>query len=382
MNNKRKHGNILLVANYESSVGYAWWLMDNFWVEIARYCTCRKQKVYLIYPKVRDISEQIRKGNITVSEHDFSDRSKESLVQLKRIVINNNIRSVYLTDRPYFDLLYMKLRKWGVRSIVLHDHTPGERSKPSFLKKYVKQCIYSIPGITCDLYIGVSKFVYNRFLTSGCLPKSKCSYVLNGIVPIDIKKINKNAVHDEYNLPEDAVIIVTTGRATYYKGIDFIIKCANILINHYKLSNASFLHIGDGPNLQDFKNEANLYGLKNKFIFAGQRDDVRRLLQSCHIGIQASKGEAFSLSILEYMSAGLATVVPDHCGNREAITNSENGVLYTPGDLESIVDILRDLMNNQEKRQLLGKCAISTIKDKFDIRNTNANFINCIKDKL
>lgn len=35
---------ILLVANWESDVGYAWWLMENFWATIAQYYRAQNRR--------------------------------------------------------------------------------------------------------------------------------------------------------------------------------------------------------------------------------------------------------------------------------------------------------------------------------------------------
>jgi len=378
----REKGNILLVANYESSVGFAWWLMENFWVEIARYFAGKGRKVFLIYPIITSIPKNILSAPITILNHDFSDRSFNGIRELRNLIIGNGITSIYLTDRPYWDIYYLLLRNWGVENIVLHDHTPGERPQPSAYKRTIKKCIYMLEVISCDLYIGVSRFVYERFITSGCLPQKKCFYVLNGIVPINIDQRYRYYTHAEFNIPQDARIIITTGRATQYKGIDFILKCADRIINCLKEKNVFFLHCGVGPDLMMFKKEACDYKIENKFIFAGMRDDIPKLLQSCDIGIQASSGEAFSLSILEYMSAGLAAVVPDNCGNREAITSGLNGVLYKPGDLEEATDILNNLIHDVDKIKYLGLNAAKSVMDKFNIERTNAELIELLSEYL
>ncbi|RJP23595.1 MAG: glycosyltransferase [Deltaproteobacteria bacterium] len=378
----RENGNILLVANYESGVGFAWWLMENFWVEIARYFSGKGRKVFLMYPIITSIPKNILSAPVTILNHDFSDRSFIGKRGLKNIIAVNGIKSIYLTDRPYWDVYYLLLRKWGVENIVLHDHTPGERPKSPAYKRMIKKFIYMLGVLSCDLYIGVSRFVYERFIATGCLPHRKCRYVLNGIVPIDLDQRYRFYAHDEFNIPRDARIIISTGRATKYKGIDFILKCADKIINGLNEKKVFFLHCGAGPDLMMFRKMACDYGIENNFIFAGMRDDIPKLLQSCDIGIQASLGEAFSLSILEYMSAGLAAVVPDNCGNGEAITTGLNGMLYKPGDLEEATNILNNLIHDEDKIKYLGSNATISVREKFNIKRTNEELIQLLSEHL
>ncbi len=145
------------------------------------------------------------------------------------------------------------------------------------------------------------------------------------------------------------------------------------------MNNVYFLHCGDGPDLANFRRMAEDRGIEQRFLFAGRRTDVREILQSCDIGIQASRGEAFSLSILEYMDAGLATLVPDACGNAEAITHGTTGLLFKPGDPEAVVSLLEQLITDPEKREELGRAAEKTVREYFNIDRVNRELIQCLE---
>ena len=379
---RRNHGNILLVANYKASVGYAWWLMETFWIEISKLFTKQGRKVFLIYPLLDAVPERIKQAPLLIMEHDFSDRTRSSTAALKKLIRENSIRSLYLTDCRYLDIRYLRLRIWGIRAIVLHDHTPGERPPVPIGKKLLKKALHSLRLLSCDSYIGVSKFVYNRFIFTGCIPRKKCSFVLNGIEPIVIYEKYKHYANEQFGIPHGSKIIVSTGRATFYKGIDFLIKCADALINEKRDDRAYFLHCGDGPDLDAFLEMVRKYNLENRFIFAGRRDDVPLILQSCDIGIQASEGEAFSLSILEYMSAGLATLAPHHCGNGEALENGKTGFLYPPRDKAFVVELLHALIRNNELCKRIGSMAAQAVKEHFTIERTTRELLALSAENL
>ena len=372
------NGNILLVANWESNVGYAWWLMENFWAAISDNFEKQGKTSYLIYPKISQIPNSIADSNIEVLEHDFRNRSLSNLKKLYRLVKQNNIKYVYLTDAPFYSLFYLILRLWGVKKIVIHDHTPGDRTPASGFLKFLKSTTQRIPFFTADHFIAVTDFVYERFINVACIPPNKCSCASNGITPIDLENINYNYAQNTFCIPKDRIIIVSTGRASYYKGIDFLIECANELINNQGLDQLHFLYCGDGPNLNDFKSLVIQYKLEDKFTFAGNRSDIREILPSCDIGFHTSSGEVgYSLSILEYMSAGLATVVPDRPSTSLAITRNENGVIYRPCDIHSATNALIDALGNK-KMELMRKNAIQLIREKYNIKNTNDKLIKIL----
>ena len=377
-NNKKE--NILLVANYPSDVGYAWWLMENFWSQIAHYFDAKGAKCFLIYPEINSVPSVISKSPIKLIEHDYSSDTHEARDKLKKIIQENEISNLYLTDRAYTNSNYAQFRKCGIKKIVMHDHQPGERTKPNLIRYMVKKILHSLPSRICDKYIGVSKFVYNRFLNDVVLPKSKCDYVLNGIVPIDLENPEIKDIRKEFNLADDAIVAVTIARATMYKGIDFMIECLNVLVNEDKIQNLYIVYIGDGPAIDTFKDMVSKYNLEKYFIFAGRRNDVRELLPSCDIALHASKGEAFSLAILEYLSAGLATIIPDNCGNNEAVEHNQTGLLYKTGDVPAASKLLRNVVQDEALRKNLGNNAADSVLKKFSLDRANKELLTLLDD--
>jgi len=381
MDNKtEENNNILLVANYRSDVGFAWWLMENFWSEISKNFSRKHRKCLLVYPQINSIPEIIRKSPIKIIEHDLSDRRISSLIKLLRIINDNKIGYIYLTDRAYYDWLYFVMRIAGVRKIVNHDHIPGERTKNPIYNMLIKKLIHSVRIFSCDLYIGVSRFVRERTIDTACVQESKCRFIHNGVVLFDNTK--SFYAHDQFDFPKIARIIVTTGRASFYKGIDLLIKCAHILTREKEFENLYFLHVGDGPQLQDFKDMACAFGLDNKFIFAGLRHDIPKILPSCDIGIQVSQGEAFSLSIIEYMCAGLATLAPNNCGNSEAIEDGVNGILFTPGDVNDIVIKILYVLNNDDFAIKIKQAARRSVVENFTIEKCNESLISLLDEQF
>ena len=375
-------GNILLVANYPSDVGYAWWLMENFWAAIAEHFGGQGRRCVLVYPKVRGLSETIRRTDIDVVEHDFADTSFGALRRLRRLISEHGVSSAYLTDKRTCSPFYAVLRSFGIRRIVVHDHTPGERPATTGWRRSFKAALFKLPAITPDLCIGVSKFVYRRMIDNACVPRERATYVLNGIVPIDAFAAARDYVRSEFGFPTDALVVVSTGRATRYKGIDFMVRCAARIVREPQGSNVFFLHCGDGPDLAMFRGLVTEAGLDGRFILAGRRGDVRKILPGCDVALQASMGEAFSLSILEYLSAGLSTVVPDSCGNAEAVDAGVTGLLYQPGNLEDAVSKISALLADPALRDRLGSAGKLAVEREFNIARANRELVEVLDSRL
>jgi glycosyltransferase involved in cell wall biosynthesis len=304
---------------------------------------------------------------IQAAELDFEDRTETNLAALRQYIERHQIQHLYLTDKPYTDRFYRTLRAWGIRAIVNHDHMPGERPPAGFLARVIKSAIHGTGLISCDRYIGVSQFVCDRLIRNACIPASRVTRVLNGIEPIAVDPTLRHYAHDTFHIPREALIVVSVGRATYYKGIDFLIECARDVLSDSTLPPVVFLYCGHGPDLEAFQKMANGYKLGERFLFAGRREDIRQILPSCDIAIQASRGEAFSLAILEYLSSGLATIVPDSCGNGEAVSSGENGFLYPSGDRTAAVNKLKECIKDSELRTRLAAAGRQSVRERFSI---------------
>lgn len=97
------------------------------------------------------------------------------------------------------------------------------------------------------------------------------------------------------------------------------------------------------------------FGLSSKFLFAGVRGDVPRLLPAFDIFALTSESEGFSNAILEAMAAGLPIVAPNCGGNPEAVENGVTGFLYPPGDAKALAGCLAILSDDHALRKKMGR---------------------------
>lgn len=361
-----KQGNILCVANLPSDVGYAWWLMESFWIEIAVLAQSSGLETYLCYPKVNAVSKSIQVSPIYVDEFDIR---LANYSELKAYLRSRDIRIIYFSDSGAYSALYFKLKLAGVKKIVNHDHTPGVRPPVRGFKSRIKYFINSLPWISADLDLATTEFVKQRMLENGCIPETKVKVVKNGLpiktlpISVDLKAM--------LNMPGDSIVAVSVGRANKYKGIDMLIDAASTLGNEFG-SRLHIVHIGDGPDLADFQAQVLKRGLADNFHFLGKRKDVLALVQSADFGIHPSKGEVgYSLAILEYMYCGLPVIVPDNPSVCEATDHEVDGLIYQERSIESLCSAISYACNNLDKVREMGIRAHKKVVEQYDIAGTH-----------
>lgn len=379
----RRTDAVLLVANYESDVGYAWWLMENFWHVIAAAAAHDGRTCLLAYPRIGVVPETIRSSPLKVVEFRFSCRSWSDVWRGLALIRKHRIRSVYLTDWPYLHWGYLCWRLAGVRWIVLHDHTPGDRPAVAGMRGALKMGLHALRVFSATSYVAVSDYVGQRLQQNARVPASRCVVVTNGIRAFDCNGADRFAVRDRLGIPRESVLIVLVSRATYYKGLDFAVRCLSVVLQDESLRRRVYaVHCGDGPDLNAFGQTAEAAGIAENFRFLGLRRDVRDILCAADIAFHPSQGEAMSLAVLEFMCAGLAVLTSNRPSVCTAIDPGVSGITYEHGNVDDAVAKLRSLINDPALRLALGAGAAVSSRLRYTLETMNREFMEKVLPRL
>ena len=161
-----------------------------------------------------------------------------------------------------------------------------------------------------------------------------------------------------------------------------MIDCAYKLYCQDPEANIIFLFVGDGPAMDDLKAKVEDLNLSSKIRLLGFRSDTDRLLVSADLAFHAALGEGFSLSIVEYMSAGLPVLVPDIPSVRQAISPGATGYVYPPYDYQSVVGYILSLNLNPVLRGEMGRAAKDVADIKYTLDSCSREFVKAIGQVL
>lgn len=121
---------------------------------------------------------------------------------------------------------------------------------------------------------------------------------------------------------------------------------------------APFGHADYADALRD---RAEALGIADRVRLLGHVEDVDALLRTWDVGVQAStRAEPLGLNVLEYLDAGLATVVADEGGPIEWVRDGENGIAVPARDVAALAAALRRLGDDAVLRERLGAAAAHT----------------------
>ena len=153
--------------------------------------------------------------------------------------------------------------------------------------------------------------------------------VMNGIAggaPADTREATRAAL----GLRAGESVVLTVASLTPAKAQDVLVDAFAVAARQRE--DVVLLLAGDGPLRAPLEARVRSLGLERRVRFLGVRKDVRDLLAAADVFVLSSVREGLSMSILEAMRAGRASVVTDVGGNAEAVTDGVNGLVVPPSD--------------------------------------------------
>ena len=125
------------------------------------------------------------------------------------------------------------------------------------------------------------------------------------------------------------------------------------------------LLVGDGPDRPAVEAELRRVRLEDVVELAGERVDVASILADSDIFVLASRSEAFPLTVLEAMAAGLPVVAPDVGGLAELVVEGETGLLVAPGDPGALASAIAQLVRDPALRERFGAAGRERVETRF-----------------
>jgi glycosyltransferase involved in cell wall biosynthesis len=125
--------------------------------------------------------------------------------------------------------------------------------------------------------------------------------------------------------------------------------------------------VGDGPELEALRLQADQLGAASRVTFTGFVPDRRKAdwLAASDIYASTSQHEGFGLVFLEAMAQGLPIVCYDHGGQTDFLTNGINGALIPLNDLDGFERAVRELRSDVAKRSSIAARNRRDIKQHF-----------------
>ncbi|MBI4722343.1 MAG: glycosyltransferase [Candidatus Stahlbacteria bacterium] len=159
----------------------------------------------------------------------------------------------------------------------------------------------------------------------------------------------------ELGLPNDKAIVLFVGLFSYRKGIDIVYNCA------HSLPDVMFILIGKPtPNPQPpIPQNCMSFGSK-------PHTEIPKWLNAADIFLFPSRSEGMPVALLEALSCGIPAITTNVGGIPEVMENGKTGWIVNIEDIDEIISRIKQLLDNQEIRTIMGEYARKIILNRFD----------------
>ena len=220
--------------------------------------------------------------------------------------------------------------------------------------------LYKLQGWVCkksDLVVVPSKYL-SGIVKGWGVPEAKIKIIYNGV---DFKPSGLSKEEARSKIGIHGNIILSVGRLVPWKGFRMLIKIMPQLLNLSQFTR--LIIVGDGPDRESLNLMINNLNLNKKVFLAGKKpkDELAIYLAAADMFVLNSGYEGFSHQILEAMTCGIPVIASAVGGNRELITQGDNGFLVKHNDEFNLVEAIKTIWQNPEFREELAESGKKTV---------------------
>jgi len=211
----------------------------------------------------------------------------------------------------------------------------------------------------------VSAATRNMLVESG-IPVSQARIIYTGLDA----KLYVIGEQSQLGHAEGSLHLLYAGRLAPDKGIDTAIRAMAKLVFDQGQEGMRMSLAGSGSTEYEtyLRRLVTQAGLTNYVTFLGwlPPEEMPKLLRKFDVLLLPSTWpEPFARVVLEGMISGLVVVAAQTGGTVEILTNSENGLLFAPGDVEDLAQKITCLSYNPALRRRLALAGHQTVVERF-----------------
>jgi glycosyltransferase involved in cell wall biosynthesis len=218
-----------------------------------------------------------------------------------------------------------------------------------------------------DHVIAVSKKTREYYLNQHKIRSEKMSIIYNGVDSDKFNpKISGTHIREKYSIGNSPVILVVSA-GTVLKGVVFVFLAMCEIVKVFPKARLMVVGI-DAKYREQMISTVKRFHIQRNVILIGRipNYEMPEYYASSDVVVLPSLHENFPVVGLEAMSSGKPIIATHVGGIPELVTNNENGILVSPGNVEQIVKALLNLLEHPSLRNRLGSMGRKIVEEKFD----------------
>ena len=319
------------------------------------------------YSRNPEMFQELRSLGIPCHEVDLEHKTKfvRSLKSIVKVIKDQEIDVIHthLRNADVYGIIAGILTRIPVVT-TLHGRTGPLDGTSTAKSKFIKCLHAQLLRHGTKKIIAISDFVKEFNVKDLSLDPSKIEVIHNCTetdrfdITFDVAAFRK-----ELGVQSHEKLVSLIGGISRQKGAHHFVEIADIIAK--RQGNVKFLVAGFGDFEDEMKRRVQRKGLSGRFIFAGWRSDVPKLLHATDILVVAAHQEGFGRIIAEAMAASRPVVAFASGGVPEIIVHGETGYLVTYGDIEGMASYVLELLQDEAKCKALGRNGRQHLEEHF-----------------
>jgi len=323
-----------------------------------------------------ELNKKLKEANIRTIEIKNLGRNVNLLNELKvakslwKILRKEKPDVIHLNSPKIGGLGGLLGRLIGIKTIIYTAHGWTFNENRPFWQVILIKYFSWLTMILSHKTIVIAQKEYDQVIHWPFVTKNKLKLIYNGVKPIYFLNRDEAQGYFETCLPDrqdkiknEDLVIGTISELHKNKGLKYAIKGFREICK--KNNSAKFIIIGEGEDRKYLEKKVRKYGLDNKVFLVGNITDASRYLKAFDIFLLSSLKEGLPFVLLEAGLAKLPVIATKVGGIPEIIENGKSGILIKPKEDDDIEEALKELIEDEEKREKLGENLHSKIKEKF-----------------
>lgn len=227
---------------------------------------------------------------------------------------------------------------------------------------------------------------FEKFDVVNCVSKACCAEFKQHYPEIEDKfsvVYNMFPVEEIENLSlEEATVSINRNRFTIVtvsrienvsKGTE---RIAEICVQLEKLGfEFTWYVLGDGPDFKENVRFVQENGLEDRLVYCGAVSNPHAIVRKCDLSVLPTRGEAYSMTVIESQIVGTPIVVARYDGVEEAVQHGISG-LIAEQSVESLSEMIAACIQNRGR--ILDTMRLNLQKMHFDNENAYRQFMQTI----
>ncbi len=318
------------------------WMIPRF--DPARY------NVSLVSLRKKDLSEEtLDSFGIDITYLHRSKFDPATLPALLKVIDRQQIDILHL--HGYGATTFGRMAG-GMRHLptIVHEH--ANLTTTPWFQKIADACLEPLT----DIAIAVSRSTADFLIKARQLPVDKVKVVYLGVPLEEFSRIRTvdeiAAARAELGLAPGDFAVGTVTRLHESKGNSFFVEAARLVLE--QRPQAKFFIVGEGPLRPALEQQAQAFGLGDRFVFAGFARDIPRVVSAFDLSIFPSLWEGTPLTVFEALAMGKTILATDADGLVDVLRDGHDAVIVPKRNARALADGMVRLIDDPAERQRLG----------------------------